>query len=178
MSISQNPPSRSAFIAAGIGAGLASAADPAGADPLLDVDYGKLVSRADLVYEKPVPRSEEGIPIGNGRMGSLVWTTPTQLRFQINRVDVYSSNCASNSFFERHTDYCGGCGFVDIDFGGRRDSVSRFRFSAAPFGLRRRAEYRGEGRHGERAGMAGAGCDCGPVERRRCAGDSIADAAG
>jgi hypothetical protein len=85
-------------------------------DRLLDVDYRKLVSRADLVYEKPVARSEEGIPIGNGRMGSLVWTTPTQLRFQINRVDVYASNCAGNSFFERHTDYCGGCGFVDIDF--------------------------------------------------------------
>lgn len=91
--------------------------EPVAPAPLLDVDYRKLVSRADLVYEKPVPRSEEGIPIGNGRMGSLVWTTPTQLRFQINRVDVYASNCASNSFFERHTDYCGGCGFVDIDFG-------------------------------------------------------------
>jgi len=28
------------------------------------------------------------MPVGNGRMGSLVWTTPTALRFQINRVDV------------------------------------------------------------------------------------------
>jgi hypothetical protein len=117
MSISSDPPSRRTFLAAGIGAGMLSAAEPAPAGPLLDVDYRKLVSRADLVYDKPVPRSEEGIPIGNGRMGSLVWTTPTQLRFQINRVDVYASNCASNSFFERHTDYCGGCGFVDIDFG-------------------------------------------------------------
>jgi hypothetical protein len=117
MSTSTDPPSRRTFLAAGIGAGMLSAAEPAPAGPLLDVDYRKLVSRADLVYEKPVPRSEEGIPIGNGRMGSLVWTTPTQLRLQINRVDVYASNCASNSFFERHTDYCGGCAFVDIDFG-------------------------------------------------------------
>src|ERR1700678_3902435 len=117
MSFPHNPPSRRTFLAAGIGAGMLSAAEPALAAPLLDVDYRKLVSRADLVYEKPAARSEEGIPIGNGRMGSLVWTTPTQLRFQINRVDVYASNCASNSFFERHTDYCGGCGFLDSDFG-------------------------------------------------------------
>ena len=119
MSIPPEPPSRRTFLAASIGAGMLSAAEPepVAPAPLLDVDYRKLVSRADLVYEKPVPRSEEGIPIGNGRMGSLVWTTPTQLRLQINRVNVYASNCASNSFFERHTDYCGGCGFVDIDFG-------------------------------------------------------------
>ncbi len=116
-----DPPSRREFLTAGLAASLLPIAVPVPAeaapgDPLLHVDYQKLVSRADLTYDKPVPRSEEGIPIGNGRMGTLVWTTPTQLRFQINRVDVYGSNCASNSFFERHTDYCGGCAFVDIDF--------------------------------------------------------------
>jgi hypothetical protein len=71
-----------------------------------------LISDADLVYTKPVARSEEGLPVGNGRMGTLVWTTPESLRMQINRVDVYANNS-----FERHNDYCGGCGFVDIDFG-------------------------------------------------------------
>src|SRR5438270_12855244 len=50
-------------------------------------------------------------------MGTLVWTTPESLRMQINRVDVYANNSYTNSFFERHNDYCGGCGFVDIDFG-------------------------------------------------------------
>src|SRR5580698_8412551 len=117
MSVTDNFPSRRTFLAAGIGAGMLSAAEPAPSAPMLDVDYRKLVSRADLVYERPVPRSEEGIPIGNGRMGSLVWTTPGQLRFQINRVDVYPSNCTSNSFFQAHEDYCGGCAFLDIDFG-------------------------------------------------------------
>ena len=34
------------------------------------------ISRADLIYTQPVARSEEGMPVGNGRMGSLVWTTP------------------------------------------------------------------------------------------------------
>src|ERR1700683_1810045 len=115
MSVSNDPPSRRTFLAASVGAGMLSAAHPAPAGPLLEVDYRKLVSRADLIYDKPVPRSEEGMPIGNGRMGSLVWTTPRQLRFQINRADVYASNSASNSFFERHNDYCGGCAYFDVD---------------------------------------------------------------
>ncbi len=85
---------------------------------MLVADLGKLISSADLVYERPAARSEEGLPVGNGRMGSLLWTTPTELRLQINRNDVYANNCATNSFFERHNDYCGGCGYVDIDFGG------------------------------------------------------------
>lgn len=75
------------------------------------------ISRADLLYDHPVDRSEEGMPLGNGRMGTLVWTSPTQVRLQINRVDVYANNSYSNSFVERHNDYCGGCGYVDIDFG-------------------------------------------------------------
>ena len=36
----------------------ATAGQPAGG---IEVDYEKLVSRADLHYEKPVSRSEEGI---------------------------------------------------------------------------------------------------------------------
>ena len=82
-----------------------------------DDELRRLISDADLVYNKPVPRSEEGMPIGNGRMGTLVWTTPESVRMQINRADVYASDSYTNSFFERHNDYCGGCGFVDIDFG-------------------------------------------------------------
>ncbi len=44
-----------------------------------------LVSRADRVYKLPIARSE-GIPIGNGRIGTVVWTTPSALKLQINRV--------------------------------------------------------------------------------------------
>lgn len=56
------------------------------------------------------------MPIGNGRMGTLVWTTPSAIHFQINRVDVFGNDGASDSFPQRHTDYCGGCAFVDIAF--------------------------------------------------------------
>jgi Glycosyl hydrolase family 95 catalytic domain/Glycoside hydrolase family 95, C-terminal domain len=80
------------------------------------IDFRALVSRADINYDKPVSRTEEGLPIGNGVMGSLVWTTPFALHFQLNRVDVFGNNSASNNFYERHTDYCGGLGFVDVEF--------------------------------------------------------------
>jgi hypothetical protein len=68
---------------------------------ILNPDYRKLVSAADLVYDKPVARSEEGIPVGNGRMGSLVWTTEDAIKLQVNRVDVYGNDSSTNSFFER-----------------------------------------------------------------------------
>ena len=84
-------------------------------------NYRKLVSRADLMYATPVRRSEEGMPVGNGTMGSLVWTTPFALHFQLNRVDIFANNASSNNFYERHTDYCGGAGYVDIDFSTGED---------------------------------------------------------
>jgi hypothetical protein len=86
------------------------------ASSLLQINFSNLVSRADLQYDGPTARSEDGLPVGNGRMGSLVWTTPSALKFQINRVDVFANNSASDSFPARHTDYCNGAGFVDIEF--------------------------------------------------------------
>jgi hypothetical protein len=87
------------------------------------LDPVKRVARADLCYDKPVGRSEDGMPLGNGRMGSLVWTASDALKLQINRVDVFAANSATDSFPERHTDYCGGCAFVDIEFAGRDGEV-------------------------------------------------------
>ena len=56
-------------------------------------------------------------------MTSLVWTAPTALKFQINRVDVQPVSASSNSFPERNSDYMGGCGFVDLDFGGAAERL-------------------------------------------------------
>ncbi len=80
------------------------------------IDIKTLISEADLLYTTPVTRSEEGMPVGNGTMGTLVWTTPSSLKFQVNRVDIFGNSSASNNFFERNTDYCSGAGFVDIEF--------------------------------------------------------------
>jgi hypothetical protein len=81
---------------------------------LLKVNYQSLVSKADLSYDEPVIRSEEGMPIGNGRMGTLVWTTPSALHFQINRVDLFCMGNNTRSFPKGHTDYSSGCGYMDI----------------------------------------------------------------
>ncbi len=85
------------------------------------IDFKRYASSADLRYETPVTTSEEGLPIGNGVMGTLQWTTPTSIRYQLNRTDVFGNNAESNNFYERHTDYCGGVGFIDIDFPNYND---------------------------------------------------------
>lgn len=77
-------------------------------------DLPRLISRADLDYDTPASRSEEGMPIGNGRMGSLVWTTPSMMRFQINRADVFAVDSTTTSFPRTHSDYASGCAFVDV----------------------------------------------------------------
>src|SRR3954467_3343236 len=73
------------------------------------------VGRADLDYRTPAARSEEGMPVGNGRMGSLVWTTPSALKFQINRTDVFGCDAGTVSFPQADSDYAAGCGYVDIN---------------------------------------------------------------
>src|SRR6185312_15217381 len=81
----------------------------------LDVDFKTAISRGDLDYTNPTTRSEEGMPVGNGRMGSLVWTTPSALKFQINRDDVFAEDSSSDSFPQQDSDYASGCGYVDIN---------------------------------------------------------------
>jgi hypothetical protein len=61
--------SRCTFLTASLAASVASLAQTSsGGHSLLEVDYRRLVSRADLTYEKPAARSEEGLLVGNGRM--------------------------------------------------------------------------------------------------------------
>ncbi|MCP4309681.1 MAG: glycoside hydrolase, partial [Bacteroidetes bacterium] len=90
---------------------------------LMKVDYRSLVSRADLSYDVPATRSEEGMPVGNGNMGSLVWTTPSAMHFQINRNDVFAMGCNTTSFQSGHTNYSHGCAYVDINFIDYGDEV-------------------------------------------------------
>lgn len=78
------------------------------------IDLGSHVSNADLIYETPAERTEGAMPVGNGTMGTLVWTTPAAFHMQINRVDVYGNDSTTNSF-NRNQDYCGGCAFIDIE---------------------------------------------------------------
>ncbi len=93
------------------------------------VDFRKLIGRADIEYSEPASRSEEGLPVGNGRTGTLVWTTPSALKMQINRVDVFACDASSVSFPGPDTDYGSGCGFVDINVVDAGDDV----FVGKPF---------------------------------------------
>ena len=86
---------------------------------LLKVNDRALVSAADLIYLSPAAKPPEGQPIGNGRMGTAVWTTPSTLNFQINRCDVFSVNRNARDKREGPTDYCGGCGRLTIKLGGK-----------------------------------------------------------
>ncbi len=90
-----------------LGAGVAVAVAPA--------ERQATIARADLDYTEPASRSEEGQPLGNGRMGSLVWTTPDALHFQVNRVDVFAAHSGTVSFPEADSDYAAGCAYLDVN---------------------------------------------------------------
>ncbi len=82
---------------------------------MLKVDHRALVSRADIVYDKLVPRPEEGLPIGNGSMGGLVWVTGRDIQMQINRPDVFGNN--SYTALSAHGELGFGCGKLTVDLG-------------------------------------------------------------
>ena len=86
-------------------------------------DMKSIIARGDLHYEGTVDSSDEGIPVGNGTMASLIWTSPWSVKMQINRVDVYASNSESESFNRRNEDYSYGCAVVDIDLGQSGEAV-------------------------------------------------------
>ncbi|HJC25273.1 MAG TPA: hypothetical protein H9761_16485 [Candidatus Eisenbergiella merdavium] len=80
------------------------------------LNRSELISRADLHYQGTVKRREGGFPLGDGQMGAMLFTSPSALKFALNRCDVFAANSYTNSFNRRHSDYGYGIGFVDIDF--------------------------------------------------------------
>ena len=79
------------------------------------------VARSDLVYDRPAATPDEGQPIGNGRMGTMVWTSPNAIHMQIHRVDVFAVNAYHQGRpgqIGSTTDYCGGIASVVIHVGG------------------------------------------------------------
>ena len=86
-------------------------------DSLSEVNDRALISRSDLVYDSPAEVSIEGTPIGNGAMGTNVWTTATSVRFQINRNDVVSTDRNHAGSHGCCVDYRGPCARVEIDAG-------------------------------------------------------------
>ena len=56
--------------------------------PIFTVDSDYL-DRHDIVYNTPAYEGFEGLPLGNGDLGGLVWNTNTGFEFQINKNDLF-----------------------------------------------------------------------------------------
>lgn len=71
------------------------------AGSMISVDFTALVSKADLDFKEPLggQDTERGLPVGNGRMGTLLWTAPEQskLHMQVNHTDVFAFRNSSAS---------------------------------------------------------------------------------
>ncbi len=80
----------------------------------MKINLEQLIHRADLHYNGVVERCEEGLPIGNGRMGSLIWTSPDALKMQINRSDVFANGPKTKAFRQDHRDYGYACAMFDL----------------------------------------------------------------
>lgn len=93
------------------------------AESLIQVDRRAQVARADLVFDRPATRPEEGMPVGNGRMGTLIWTTPSALKMQINRVDLHAMDSTTVSFPRADSDYGSACAYVDVNLVDAGDDV-------------------------------------------------------
>ena len=74
---------------------------------------------SELIYEQPAASPDAGQPIGNGRMGTMVWTSPEVIHLQINRVDVFAVNRDHSGNQFSATDYCGGIAGVVVHVGGQ-----------------------------------------------------------
>ncbi|MBX3000058.1 MAG: hypothetical protein KF893_16170 [Caldilineaceae bacterium] len=56
---------------------------------LIEVDYDGFLSQHDLVYLAPPVYGIDGLPIGNGDLGAMIWTPPERIHLAINKVDLW-----------------------------------------------------------------------------------------
>lgn len=87
------------------------------------MNYRTHISRSDLLYHRPKDALESHA-VGNGIMGTMVWTTPDSVHLQINRNDVFAINKDHIGLQLDSVDYCGGCAAITINIGGNSFSGS------------------------------------------------------
>lgn len=56
-----------------------------------------------LFFSKSIESWDEGIPLGNGRIGTLIWGTPKEFRFSLDRVDIWDHSTPQNIECEEFT---------------------------------------------------------------------------
>ena len=100
--------------------GAASAAGTPAGSSMITMDYARYLAPIDLHFTKPT-QPIEGIPLGNGRMGTLVWIdgSGSKLQFNFGRPDVFYMGSATSTWTNKsHTDGNSKVGHVDIGFAG------------------------------------------------------------
>ncbi|MCL5099441.1 MAG: hypothetical protein M1608_18285 [Candidatus Omnitrophica bacterium] len=113
-------PAAAAVSAPAIGTSITSAYSPR--DGQWHIDWPGRLSQHDVVYLSPPEDPSLGLPIGNGDMGALLWTTDHELIMAINKCDTWDDsppgdfdnwglNEEENYTSLRH------CGRLVLDFG-------------------------------------------------------------
>lgn len=100
--------------------GRASVAGDLQGSSMIILDYARYLAPIDLHFTKPT-RPIEGIPLGNGRMGTLAWIdgSGSRLEFNFGRPDVFYRGSATATFSNTsHTDGNSKVGHVEIGFSG------------------------------------------------------------
>jgi alpha-L-fucosidase 2 len=72
---------------------------------LAQVDWRTHLSQDDLVYLSPPTEGWEGIPVGDGEAGTILWNPPDRLMFQVNHSGLWDDVPAGS----RATEFCGSC---------------------------------------------------------------------
>jgi len=58
----------------------------------VSVDHASYLAQHDIVYQTPPRLGEQGMPIGDGDVGAMVWCPPDEIRLQINKSDLWWEN--------------------------------------------------------------------------------------
>ena len=85
---------------------------PAKVGTMMTVDYAALVSRAD-----PDGGKLPGLPIGNGRLATVVRADGNSLLMFMNHADVFAFRSSSEASRDMHATYANCCGLVQIQLG-------------------------------------------------------------
>ena len=56
---------------------------------LTSIDYAAFLSQHDIVYQAPATDGIDGLPVGNGDLGAMIWTPPGSLHLAINKIDLF-----------------------------------------------------------------------------------------
>lgn len=62
-----------------------------------------IIMKHRLIFKKHIKRWDEAVPLGNGRIGSLIWGEPSALRFSLDRTDIWD---LSTPMYTERKEFC------------------------------------------------------------------------